>query len=201
MRRRRNGGPEKWGRHRVSQEDIDGMAALRRKGLPLAEVGARFGLSERSARRYVGKVEPRLNLPGPASEETEDDPQALRDRLAREFLDALYRAPRLNSLTVTIHKVGPGAENWEWGGPPSILFMNEADRVIRAALDDLGALALRLLAQDKRSKARFLRERIGWLYWDYVHHHEFVQNLGETGEDWRPPRERPEVEPLEGDDV
>ena len=177
------------------------MAALRRKGLPLAEVGARFGLSERSARRYVGKVEPRLSLPGPTSQEPEEDPQALRERLAREFVNTLYWHPQLRSLTVTIKKVAPDGENWEWGGPPSILFMNEADRVIRAALDDLGALALRLLAQDERSKARFMRERVGWLCSDYVNQLRFVQNFGETGEDWRPPRERPEPEPAEDDDL
>ncbi len=178
------------------------MAALRRQGLTLTEVGLRRGLSERSARRYVGQVEPRLSLPGSGSQEPEEDPQALPDRLAREFLDALYRDPRLNSLTVTRHKVGRDGENWEWGGPPSILFVNEADRVIRTALDDLGALALRLLAQDSRSKARFLRERIGWLYSDYVTWHQLSQNLlDETGEDWRPPRERPPVEPAEDDDL
>ena len=39
------------------------MAELRREGLGFAEVGARRGFSERTARRFVGKVEPRLTLP------------------------------------------------------------------------------------------------------------------------------------------
>src|SRR5207245_2869272 len=51
------------GRGRVSQEDIDAMAELRRQGLGFAEIGARRILSERTARRYVGKVAPRLTVP------------------------------------------------------------------------------------------------------------------------------------------
>jgi hypothetical protein len=57
--------------------------------------------------------------------------------------------------------------------------------------------ALTFLAQDNRSKGRFLREVVGHLYWDYAHWHRFAQNFGETGEDWRPPRERPPGEPID----
>jgi hypothetical protein len=77
------------------------------------------------------------------------------------------------------------------GGPPSILFLNEAERTIRERLDELGPLALTYLARETQSKHRFLREVVGHLYWDYAHWHRFVQNFGETGEDWRPPGERP----------
>src|SRR3989304_6035688 len=92
---RRSGPP--W-RHRGSQEDIDAMAELRRQGLAFAEIGARQGLSERTARRYVGRVEPRLKLPQRDDPEPDADPGALRERFAREFMEILYREPRLNSL-------------------------------------------------------------------------------------------------------
>ncbi len=74
------------------------------------------------------------------------------------------------------------------------MFLNEAERLIREGLEALGVLALRLLARDERSQHRFLREIVGSVYWDYVGWHKFSQNFGETGEDWRPPRERPRVE-------
>ena len=104
------------------------MAELRRQGLGFAEVGARRGFSEKTARRYVGKVEPRLTLPqGDAEPET--DPRALRERFAQDFLEILYRDKQLNALTMRLRKIGPDAEIAEYGGPPSILFLNEAERL------------------------------------------------------------------------
>lgn len=50
-------------RRRVTQEKVDQMAHLRRQGLTFADIGARLGCSERTARRYAGRVEPRLQLP------------------------------------------------------------------------------------------------------------------------------------------
>ena len=186
------------GRGRVSQEDIDAMAELRREGLGFAEVGARRGFSERTARRFVGKVEPRLTLPqGEAEPET--DPRALRERFAREFLEILYRDERLNALTMRLRKIGPDAEIAEYGGPPSILFLNEAERLLRERLESMGVLALRLLARTKQLQARFLRETVGSLYSDYVLWHKIANKFGKTGEDWRPPRERPQLEPEEGE--
>ena len=186
------------GRGRVSQEDIDAMAELRRQGLGFAEVGARRGFSEKTARRFVGKVEPRLTLPQ-GDAEPESDPRALRERFARDFLEILYRDRQLNALTMRLRKIGPDAEIAEYGGPPSILFLNEAERLIRERLDSMGVLALRLLTRTKQLQARFLRETVGSLYSDYVAWHKIANKFGKTGEDWRPPRERPQPEPEEGE--
>src|SRR2546425_4382502 len=112
------------GRGRVSQEDIDAMAELRHEGLGFAEVGARRGFSERTARRFVGKVEPRLTLPqGDAEPET--DARALRERFARDFLEILYRDKQLNALTMRLRKIGPGAEQAEDGGAPPRPLLHE----------------------------------------------------------------------------
>ena len=174
------------------------MAELRRQGLGFAEVGARRGFSEKTARRFVGKVEPRLTLPQGAAE-PETDPRALRERFARDFLEILYRDRQLNALTMRLRKIGPDAEIAEYGGPPSILFLNEAERLLRERLDSMGVLALRLLARTKQLQARFLRETVGSLYSDYVAWHKIANKFGKTGEDWRPPRERPQPEPEEGE--
>ena len=187
-------------RRRTNQETIDEMAALRRQGVSFREIGAQLGCSERTARRYVGRVLPQLHLPQ-ASPALETDPRALRDRLLSEFIDLLYAEPRLRSLTVMWHRVDDSTSEAEYGGPPSILFLSEAERLLQERLDSIGLLALRLLAKDRRSKLRFMREVVGFLYWDYVGWHQFAQNFGsgdlETGEDWRPPAERPPVKELD----
>jgi hypothetical protein len=67
--------PQKTSGRRVTQETIDEMAALRRQGLPFEQVGARVGCSERTARRYVGHVEPELSLPPSKTEPNTEDPQ------------------------------------------------------------------------------------------------------------------------------
>ncbi|UCG86675.1 MAG: hypothetical protein JSW71_22720 [Gemmatimonadota bacterium] len=175
----------------MTQETIDEMAALRRQGLPFEEIGTRLGCSERTARRYVGHVEPELALPPSRTKEGAEDPRQLRARLRSEFLETLHQDKHLRSLTVVWRKVDETMKEAIWGGPPSILFLNEAERLLQERLDELRPLALTFLAQDKRSKGRFMREVVGQLYWDYVRWHEFVQKFGETGEDWRPPRERP----------
>ncbi len=190
------------GRRRVTQEAIDEMAALRRQGFTFRDIGARLGCSERTARRFAGKVEPRLRLPQ-EKPEVEADPRALRERFASEFLEILHGDERLRSFTLRWQKVDEATQKAIWGGPPSILFLSEAERLIRERLDGIGDLALRLLARDKQSQRRFLREVIGSLYADYVSWHQFAQNFDETGEDWRPPRERPviELEPGADEDV
>jgi hypothetical protein len=176
------------------------MAALRRQGISFREIGARLDCSERTARRYVGRVLPQLHLPQ-ASPELETDPRALRDRLLSEFIDLLYADRRLRSVTVTWHRDDVSSYAAEYGGPPSILFLSEAERLLRERLDSIGLLALRLLARDRRSKLRFVREVVGSLYSDYIAWHEFAQNFPDTecptGEDWRPPRERSPVAELE----
>src|SRR2546427_12623606 len=91
------------GRGRVSQEDIDAMAELRRQGLGFAEVGARRGFSEKTARRFVGKVEPRLKLPQ-GDAEPECDPRALHERFAQAFLEIQYWDKQLNDETMRMLK-------------------------------------------------------------------------------------------------
>ena len=116
------------------------------------------------------------------------------ERLAREFLEILYRDKKLNHLTMTWQSRGPDLQEAVYGGPPSVLFLSEVERLIRERLDSMGILAVRFLARDERLQRRFLREVVGPLYLDYVGWHEFSQSFGETGEGWRPPRERPRVE-------
>lgn len=188
--RRRGGGKSE--RHRVTQETIDEMAILRRQGLTFKEIGARVGCSERTARRYVANVRPKLHLPQ-ATPELETDPRTLREQLLSEFIDSLYRDSQLRAVTLTWHRVDDCTTEAEYGGPPSILLLSEAERLLRERLESIGELALRLLARDVRSKLRFIREIVGSLCWDYIGWHQFGQNLGfcDTGEDWRPPSERP----------
>ena len=187
-------------RGHMTQETIDEMADLRRQGFTHKEIGERKGCSERTSRRYVGNVEPRLQLPR-GNSEPEANPRTLRERFASEFLELLHGDERLRSFTVSWKTVDEDTQEAIWGGPPSILFLSEAERLIRERLDAIGDLALGLLARDKRSQHRFLREVIGFLYADYVHWHQFAQNFDETGEDWRPPRERPPAEEIDEDDL
>ena len=65
-------------RRRVTQESIDQMAVLRRQGLPFEEIGARVGCSERTARRYAGRVQPQLHLPEANPEPEVEDPRRMR---------------------------------------------------------------------------------------------------------------------------
>src|SRR2546426_11476811 len=151
------------GRGRVSQEDIDAMAELRRQGLGFAEVGARRGFSEKTARRFVGKVEPRLTLPQGAAE-PETDPRALRERFARDFLEILYRDRQLNALTMRLRKIGPDAEIAEYGGAPPHLFLNEAERLIRGRLHSMGGLAVRPPTRTQEPPTPLLRAAGGAAY-------------------------------------
>ena len=188
-------------RRRVTQETIDQMAEFRRQGLTHKEIAERTGCSERTSRRYVGKVEPQLRLPERNPEPEAEAPRQMRERFASEFLEILHRDERLRSFTLRWRKVDEDTHEAIWGGPPSILFLSEAERLIRERLDGIGDLALRLLARDKQSQRRFLREVIGSLYADYVQWHQFAQNFGEIGEDWRPPQERPPSEEIDEDDL
>jgi len=183
---------------RVTQETIDEMAALRRKGLTFEEIGARVGRSERTARRYTAKVKPRLHLPQ-EEPDLDTDPRALRARLISEFVELLYNDNRLRSLTFTWERVDDTTQKAVYGGPPSILFLSEAERLIREQLEILNPHALSYLALDERSKHRFLREVVGSLYTDYVVWHQFSESFDDNGEGWRPPQERPAIEPIDED--
>lgn len=164
------------------------MAGLRRQGFSFEEIGARVHKSERTARRYVGKVEPQLQIPK-GNQQRDVGATELREGFVRELLEVLYRDKRLNELSMTWQ-----GDRAVYGGPPSMLFLSEAEQLLRERLEDIGAMALRLLARDQRSKDRFLREVVGPVYREYVHWHEFAQKFGDTGEDWQPLRQRWVVE-------
>lgn len=189
------GGPGR----RVTQETIDEMAALRRQGLTFEEIGVRVRRSARTARRYTGKVQPQLHLPQ-ENPDLDTDPRTRRARLISEFLELLYNDRRLRSLTFTWQRVDDSTQQAVYGGPPSILFLSEAERLIREQLEDLNPNALGYLALDERSKHRFLREVVGPLYSDYVVWHQFSESFDDTGEGWRPPQERPAIEPIDEDE-
>src|SRR3989304_4120277 len=119
-------------RQRVEQSTIDKMAEFRRQGVSFQEIGARLECSERTARRYVGNVQPHLVLPA-TKPDAERDPRFLREKLLTEFLDLLYRDPELRQWSVIRRPVGNG-HDVESGGPPSILFMNEAEKQVKEKL-------------------------------------------------------------------
>lgn len=169
-------------RHRITQETVDEMAALRRQGLTFKEIGRRVGSSERTARRYVGRVRPQLQLP-PANQEPEvEDPHQMRESLARWFADYLY------------------TQNGDPRPRESVTFLAEATRMLRERLDATDPLILELMIKDGELRKRYAVEAIGELYSDYkliVHiDTEFGQmSPSQAAAGWRPPRERPELDP------
>jgi hypothetical protein len=175
-------------RRRVNQESVDEMAELRRQGLTFEEIGTRVGCSERTARRYAGRVEPHLQLPAAMPEPQVEDPRVLRERLARWCSDFLYRLeeypqPRL-----------------------SVRFMSEATHLMRDRLAEMDPLTLELLAKDRPMKDRFLKEVVGRLYGDFRNHVQFEEGIGHmtteaSAATWRPLRERPAVPAPEDDDA
>jgi hypothetical protein len=194
IRRERQRQPRESKRRRASQETIDEMATLRRRGLTFEEIGARVGCSERTARRYAGKVQPQLHLPE-AKPQLDTDPRSVRERLVARYLRLLHDDDRLQSVTRVWRQVTPDCREAIYGGPPSILFLNEAERLLRERLDTIGVVTLRMLAENGQSQARFLREVIGDLYSDYLWWHKLADEFDPEGakEDWRPPRERPPI--------
>ena len=173
-------------RHRVTQETIDEMAALRRQGLTFKEIGQRVGSSERTARRYAGRVQPQLQLP-PANPEPEvEDPRQMRERLARWFSDLLYKLndhPRPRE---------------------SVTFLAEATRMLRERLDATDPLTMELMIKDVELRRRFVVEVVGQLYSDYKGMVHFETEFGQMSPSqaaagWRPPRERPVIEPEDDD--
>lgn len=130
-------------RHRVTQETVDKMAALRRQGLTFQEIGQRVGSSERTARRYAGRVQPQLHLPSAHPEPEVEDPRQMRERLARWFSDFLYKLndhPRPRE---------------------SVTFLGEATRLMRERLDATDPLTLELMAKDVELRKRFVLEVVG----------------------------------------
>jgi hypothetical protein len=162
-------------RQRVNQESVDQMAELRRQGLTFKEIGARVGCSERTARRYAGRVEPRIQLPPATPEPVDEDPHQLREGLARWLSDFLYKYPDHPHPNL------------------SVRFMDEAVREFRKALEPVDPLTLGLLSKDHALRLRFIRESIGWLLATYRRHIEWDANwqclsAAESAAEWRPPR-------------
>jgi hypothetical protein len=173
-------------RHRVTQETIDQMAALRRQGLTFQEIGQRVGCSERTARRYAGRVQPQLHLPSANPEPEVEDPRQMRERLARWFSDFLYKL------------------NEDPRPRESVTFLGEATRMMRERLEETDPLTLELMLKDVELRKRFVVEVVGRLYSDYkliVHMDvEFGQmSTSQAAAGWRPPRERPVIEPEDDD--
>jgi hypothetical protein len=173
-------------RHRVTQETVDEMAALRRQGLTFQEIGERVGSSERTARRYVGRVQPQLQLP-PANLEPEvEDPHQMRERLARWFSDFLYKL------------------NEDPRPRESVTFLGEATKVMRERLEAMDPLTLELMIKDIELRKRFVVEVVGRLYSDYkIILHMDVEfghmSPSQAAAGWRPPHERPAIEPEDDD--
>lgn len=181
---------------RLDQDQIDKIGIFRERGVTYPEIARRLRCSERSARRYGKGVTPRLRLPHD-DDQSGHDPRAIRDSLLDEFMALLYANEELRSVTVVWHRVGePMSECFDatYGGPPSILFLSEAERLLSDRLAKTGPRALQLLTRTQQSKHRFIREVVGSLFSDYIGWHRFAFNCSsgynETGEDWRPPSER-----------
>jgi hypothetical protein len=180
----------------MDQDVVDRMTALRQRGISFKEIGRRAGCSERSARRWVGQVAPQLHPPGDELT-SPTDPLTIRSQLLDEFMALLYANEALRSATVVWERVGgPTSQYFEatYGGPPSILLLSEAERLLNIRLAKLGPRALALLARTQQSKHRFIREVLGPLFADYIGWHRLAVDsptgFNETGEDWTPPSER-----------
>jgi hypothetical protein len=173
-------------RHRVTQETVDEMAALRRQGLTFQQIGQRVSCSERTARRYAGRVQPQLQLPSAGPQPEVEDPHQMRERLARWFSNLLYKL------------------NDDPRPRESVTFLGEATRMMRERLEATDPLTLELMIKDVELRKRFVVEVVGWLYSDYKVMVHFDIEFGQMSNSqatacWRPPRERPVIEPEDDD--
>lgn len=165
--------PEPGPGHRVTQGAVDKMAELRRQGWSYEQIAAEVGVSARTARRKVGRVEPRVALPT-SHPEVERDPEALRARLARGFAGSLQQ----------------GWDRW-----PSTRFVAEANRLLHERLAALDPLTLYLLATDGRMRANLFVEVFKPLYRDFANFRQLQDDIARSGLDfepidWRPPTEQ-----------
>jgi hypothetical protein len=164
--RARAGGRLHKTRRRVTQESVDQMADLRRQGFTFREIGNRVGCSERTARRYAGRVTPKIEVPGPA---TIEDADVLRQRLGDRFGEAVHLC---------------------WSKCPSVLFVDEAIRQFRAELAVMDVKTLRLLDRDQRMLNQIFRQVVEPLARSYLSFQDaadFLQQVDpETPRFWRP---------------
>ena len=157
------------------------MAKLRRLGLTHKEIGERTGCSERTSRRFAGKVKPEITVPGEGPE-PDLDARGLRDRLVRAYGNKLHE----------------GWKRWE-----TVRFIAEANRQIQERLSETDPETLRLLWQDPRMREHFFWETTEFLYRDFRHHERLAGTLFDDGlgtYNWRPPREREPAEVVPEDD-
>jgi len=162
----------------VTQGAINKMAELRQQGVSYQEIGARLGCSERTARRYVGNVQPQLQLPEALPEPEEKDPGEMRRWLARSYSLQLYNSkdyppPRL-----------------------SVTWMAEAIRTLEEKLQEVPALILELMMKDPAMRMRFAREKLGLLYGNYRSCVDFEMEFGHldlepAAANWKPWSECP----------
>jgi len=160
----RSGSPESPSgpsRRRVTQEAVDAMERLRRQGLTFAVIGARLGCSERTARRYVGQVEPHIELPG---KKTKPDADALREQLAEDFARAAWM---------------------RWKTWPSTDFVNEVNRQLEERLAAMRPETLRLLTEDPRMRGQLFAQTVVPLYRDFKTYQEVNDFFGMFPE-WEP---------------
>lgn len=189
-------GPHNAPRRRVTQGAIDKMAELRQQGVSYREIGARLGCSERTARRYVGQVQPQLHLPEAVPVPEVQEPRQMREALARELSNTLYN-----------HRPSPQPSL-------SVAFMAEATKLIQEGLEEVPPLTLELMQMDEELRKNFLRSAVGALHADYKQWTEIGEIAYgrlpiESVVTWRPPWERtrkytteddyPEVDWLEED--
>ena len=161
---------------RVTQTVVDRMAELRRQGVTFVDIGARVDRSERTARRYVGHVQPQVVLPSAQPETESNSPKELRATLEKRLATFLHR----------------GWERW-----PSAAFLAETSRVGVERLAQTDVHTLRLLARDAKVWNQFIMEVVGPLYKDLAicrSIHETMQQVSVSNKPflWRPPRERPD---------
>jgi hypothetical protein len=180
------------------------MIALRLQGFSYPEIATRVGCSVRTVQRYVRHVQPRLHIPTAGDQLTVDAGQ-LRATLLKKFVGDLFHDRALRQLTLTWKQVSRDSYDAIFGGPVSTRFMVEAERLFQVALREMGSEMLQLLGNDATTQQRFVWDTIGAPRTDYERWLYIKQNWGsgfnETGEDWRPRRERSVQESKEVDDL
>ncbi len=180
------------------------MTALRVQGFSYPEIAGRVGCSVRTVQRYVMHVQPRLHIPA-AGDQLPVEAGHLRAALLKRFVGELFNDRALRELTLTWKQTARGCYDAIYGGPISTRFMVEAEGLFQSALREMGPEMLQLLGNDATTQQRFVRDTIGNLRTDYERWLYIKQNWGsgfnETGEDWRPRRERSAQESKKVDDL
>ena len=145
-------------RRRITQAALDRMAELRRQGATHQDIAAELGCSERTVRRYAGKVERQLVAP-PARvpEDVEDQRAELLDRYT-EFLHSAWQ--RFPSVALLDESIG------------------ELDKRLRAMRPE----TIGLVATDRRMRSHLLIEVVAPLFRDYETFLQVEQLLQRVGD-------------------